>query len=49
MITIPPYLKRGDATALQGACGFMPPEKAATCIETLEGWGYTVVGRHYAK
>lgn len=43
MITIPPYLKRGDAIGLVAPAGFMPIEKMQTCIETLEGWGYTVV------
>ncbi len=43
MITIPPYLKRGDVIGLVAPAGFMPPEKLQTCIETLEGWGYTVV------
>lgn len=43
MITIPPYLKRGDTIGLVAPAGFMPPEKMQTCIETLEGWGYTVV------
>lgn len=43
MITIPPYLKRGDTIGLVAPAGFMLPEKMQTCTETLEGWGYTVV------
>jgi muramoyltetrapeptide carboxypeptidase len=43
MITVPPYLKRGDAIGLVAPAGFMPAEKMQTCLETLEGWGYTVV------
>jgi len=43
MITIPPYLKKGDAIGIVAPAGFMPFEKMQTCIETLEGWGYTVV------
>lgn len=43
MSTIPPYLKRGDAIGLVAPAGFMQYEKMQTCIETLEGWGYTVL------
>jgi muramoyltetrapeptide carboxypeptidase len=43
MITIPPYLKRGDAIGLVAPAGFMPFEKMQTCVETLESWGYSVV------
>jgi muramoyltetrapeptide carboxypeptidase len=43
MIHIPPYLKRGDAIGLVAPAGFMPMEKMQTCIETIEGWGYSVV------
>lgn len=43
MTIIPPYLKRGDAIGLVAPAGFMPSERMQTCIETLEGWGYTVV------
>ncbi len=43
MITVPAYLKKGDAIGLVAPAGFMPAEKQQTCIETLEGWGYSVV------
>jgi muramoyltetrapeptide carboxypeptidase len=43
MITIPPYLKRGDAVGIVAPAGFMAVEKMQTCIATLEDWGYTVV------
>jgi muramoyltetrapeptide carboxypeptidase len=43
MIHIPPYLKRGDSIGLVAPAGFMPMEKIQTCIETIEGWGYSVV------
>jgi len=42
MIRIPPYLQRGDTIALVCPAGFMAPEKAQTCIDTLRTWGYTV-------
>jgi len=42
MIKIPPYLQRGDTVALVCPAGYMPPEKAQTCIDTLRAWGYTV-------
>jgi muramoyltetrapeptide carboxypeptidase len=43
MITVPPYLKRGDAIGLVAPAGFMPVENMQTCIATLEDWGYNVV------
>jgi muramoyltetrapeptide carboxypeptidase len=43
MITIPPYLKRGDAIGIVAPAGYMPFEKMQTCVETLESWGYSVV------
>ncbi|MDE3144095.1 MAG: LD-carboxypeptidase [Bacteroidota bacterium] len=42
MITIPPYLKKGDTIGIVAPSGFMPAEKAETCITTLETWGYKV-------
>ena len=42
MIKIPPYLKKGDTIGIVCPAGFMTLEKAATCIETLEKWGYRV-------
>src|SRR4051812_46391993 len=43
MITIPPYLKKGDAICIVAPAGFMPAEKMQACIATLEDWGFTVV------
>ena len=43
MITIPPYLKSGDAIGILCPSGYMPSEKAATAIETLSEWGYHIV------
>jgi muramoyltetrapeptide carboxypeptidase len=43
MITIPPYLKPGDTIGIVCPAGFMPFEKAQTCIETLTAWGFKVV------
>ncbi len=42
MITVPPYLKKGDTIGIVCPAGYMPYEKAATCIETLKQWGYQV-------
>ena len=42
MITIPPYLKKGDTIGIVCPAGFMPFEKAQTCINTLQQWGYKV-------
>lgn len=40
MIKIPPYLKPGDAIGIVCPAGYMPFEKAQTCIDTLHRWGY---------
>lgn len=46
MITIPPSLKPGDTIGIVCPAGFMPYDKAQTCINTLQQWGYKVkVGR----
>jgi len=42
MITIPPYLKKGDTIGIVCPSGYMPAQKAETCIKTLETWGYRV-------
>ncbi len=42
MITIPPYLKKGDTIGIVCPSGHMPAENAETCIKTLESWGYRV-------
>ncbi len=43
MAIIPPYLKPGDTIGIVCPAGFMPFEKAQTCIETLATWGFKVV------
>ena len=43
MTIIPPYLKSGDTIGIVCPAGYMPFEKAQTCIETLTGWGYKVI------
>lgn len=42
MITIPPYLQPGDTIGIVCPAGFMPAERAQTCINTLQQWGYKV-------
>ncbi|RFM29456.1 S66 peptidase family protein [Deminuibacter soli] len=42
MITIPPYLKKGDTIGIVCPAGFMPAERAQTCIDVLQQWGYRV-------
>ena len=42
MITLPPYLKKGDTIGIVAPAGFMPLEKMETCVNTLQDWGYTV-------
>jgi muramoyltetrapeptide carboxypeptidase len=42
MIKTPPYLQKGDTIGLVCPAGFMPLEKAQTCIDTLKDWGYIV-------
>lgn len=39
---IPPYLKKNDTIGLVCPSGFMPMDKALTCIETLKQWGFRV-------
>jgi muramoyltetrapeptide carboxypeptidase len=43
MITIPPYLQKGDTIGLLAPAGFMPFEKVHTCMDVLGDWGYSVV------
>lgn len=40
---IPPYLQKGDTIAITCPAGYMPLEKAQTCIDTLQQWGYEVL------
>ena len=42
MTIIPPYLKKGDTIGIVCPAGYMPYDKAATCIEVLQQWGYKV-------
>ncbi|MEO8172955.1 MAG: LD-carboxypeptidase [Sediminibacterium sp.] len=42
MIKVPPYLKKGDTIGIVCPAGFMPYEKAAVCIDTLQQWGYKI-------
>ena len=43
MIKFPPYLKKGDTIGITCPAGYMLKEKAQTCIETLQQWGYEVM------
>jgi len=43
MTVIPPYLKPGDTMGIVCPAGYMPFEKAQTCIETLTHWGFKVI------
>ncbi|MDF2187656.1 LD-carboxypeptidase [Paraflavitalea sp. CAU 1676] len=42
MIKTPPYLLPGDTIGITCPAGFMAAEKAQTCIEVLQQWGYKV-------
>ncbi len=42
MITIPPYLQKGDTIGIVCPAGYMAAEKVQTCINTLQDWGYKV-------
>lgn len=41
-MTIPPYLKKGDTIGITCPAGYMPLEKAQTCINTLQQWGFQI-------
>lgn len=43
MTIIPPYLTPGDTIGIVCPAGYMPFEKAQTCIETLTAWGFKVI------
>ncbi len=43
MIKIPAYLIKGDTIGIVCPSGFMPYEKAETCISILKQWGYKVI------
>lgn len=40
---LPPYLQKGDTIAITCPAGYMPLEKAQTCITVLQQWGYEVL------
>lgn len=42
MTITPLYLKKGDTVAIICPAGFMPYNKAETCIQVLQQWGYKV-------
>lgn len=43
MINIPPYLKKGDTIAITCPAGYMEKKKIATCVKTLQEWGFQVM------
>ena len=43
MIKIPPYLKKGQTIGITCPAGYMAAEKAQTCINTLQSWGFEVM------
>ena len=42
MITIPPYLKKGQTIGITCPAGYMDKERANACITTLQSWGFDV-------
>ena len=42
MVKIPPYLQPGDTIGIVCPAGYLSEEKAQTCIDTLQQWGYKV-------
>jgi muramoyltetrapeptide carboxypeptidase len=42
MIKIPPYLQPGDTIGIVCPAGYMNIEKAQSCLDTLQEWGYTI-------
>ena len=42
MVHVPSYLIKGDTIGIVCPAGFMPQEKAFTCMGTLQEWGYKV-------
>ena len=41
-MTLPPSLQPGDTIAIVCPAGYMARERAQTCIDTLQQWGYAV-------
>lgn len=42
MTIVPPYLKQGDSIAIVCPAGYLPAEKAQTCIQVLQDWGFNI-------
>ena len=42
MTVIPPYLSEGDTIGIVCPGGYMPIEKAQTCMNVLLEWGFKV-------
>src|SRR5690242_5697174 len=42
MVKIPPYLQPGDTIGIVCPAGYLSEDKAQTCIDTLQQWGYKV-------
>ena len=42
MVKVPPYLQPGDTIGIVCPAGYLSEEKAQTCINTLQQWGYKV-------
>jgi muramoyltetrapeptide carboxypeptidase len=42
MTIIPPYLSAGDTIGVVCPAGYMPAEKAETCLNVLQNWGFKV-------
>lgn len=42
MTIIPAYLRKGDTIGVICPAGFMPFEKAVTCLEVLQQWGFKI-------
>ena len=42
MTIVPPFLRPGDTIAIVCPSGYMPPERAQSCVDTLQHWGYQV-------
>lgn len=43
MIKFPPYLKKGDTIGITCPAGYMVREKAQSCIDTVQQWGFNVM------
>jgi muramoyltetrapeptide carboxypeptidase len=43
LTTLPPYLRPGDTIGIVCPAGYLPLERAQTCIDTLQQWGYRVM------